>query len=491
MVIDAESIIMFGMVIIGREVIKNRSCKLLILKELSIIESGAIDMDEFYTKIAGITFNGRQRFVPYLNVGDHLRVVREPNNEYDSNAIAIYDKHQNQLGYIGKNVAASLAPRMDEGEIVDVTVSNITGGGDYAFGVNIHVCIAEKNHNDDQSKDEIILPPIHLEELSNTDYWNDSNQSFGGITMRRSMADMALFSGKYNMALHLVGGYADTDLKSALIRLQACEKLGDFETAYDIYRKMSNGEYYQTDSSLCSAIGKRYESLGINANIKSLDLPKLNKDDYNASQEKEAFDESYVSVGEALSYMRNYLNQHPNDFNGYIQVLNEMVSNSDRDTVIRGNAYAAELFWMLKDYGEAFKAYLFAARIARNKAIYYGFCGNALKNLIIYNEEDRIYGNLLIASVINQRAIHLDFSNPRWHFYQGLILELLGDFLINNLGEKNSFALDIFTGSLDEYDVALALISPRQESLRRAIVTCRDKHLKYIGDVSIMKRNPS
>lgn len=100
-------------------------------------------MDAFYSKIAGVTFDNRQYYISNLSVGDQLIVMREYNNAYDANAIALYDRAKNQLGYIRKEVAAQLAPRIDCGEKISVYVDSVTGGDDYNYGVNIKIVIGE------------------------------------------------------------------------------------------------------------------------------------------------------------------------------------------------------------------------------------------------------------------------------------------------------------------------------------------------------------
>lgn len=91
----------------------------------------------FHSKIVGVTFNGRQRFIPGLRTGEELQVKRESWNPYDKNAIAVYDGRGNQLGYISKELASDLAPKMDGGVQYRISVASVTGGNGYSYGVNI------------------------------------------------------------------------------------------------------------------------------------------------------------------------------------------------------------------------------------------------------------------------------------------------------------------------------------------------------------------
>jgi single-stranded-DNA-specific exonuclease len=94
----------------------------------------------FYLKVAGVTFEGRQKVVAKLKMGDSLFLVREPNNPYDRFAIAIFDSSKEQIGYIPASNNGSLAYSMDHGHQYKVTVSSITGGGiDCSYGVNIFI----------------------------------------------------------------------------------------------------------------------------------------------------------------------------------------------------------------------------------------------------------------------------------------------------------------------------------------------------------------
>lgn len=100
-------------------------------------------VEKFYSKIVGVTYGNRQKYVSRLKAGDALMVEREKDNPHDSNAIALY-KDYNMLGYIKKEVAAQLAPIIDSGKSVSVTVSAVTGGSGLSYGANIEIVIDPK-----------------------------------------------------------------------------------------------------------------------------------------------------------------------------------------------------------------------------------------------------------------------------------------------------------------------------------------------------------
>ena len=92
----------------------------------------------FYTKIVGTTFVE----IDYttLNVGQSLTLVREPNNEFDKNAIAVF-LEQNKLGYIKKTIAKDLSKGIDKGNNIKCTLESLTGGSKSKEnrGINIKI----------------------------------------------------------------------------------------------------------------------------------------------------------------------------------------------------------------------------------------------------------------------------------------------------------------------------------------------------------------
>lgn len=68
---------------------------------------------KFSTRVAGIHYNKGD--VYGLEVGGLLRLVREPNNPYDSNAVRVEMPTGTVVGWIPREIAASLARDMDAG----------------------------------------------------------------------------------------------------------------------------------------------------------------------------------------------------------------------------------------------------------------------------------------------------------------------------------------------------------------------------------------
>lgn len=100
--------------------------------------AGIADARSFHTKLAGVTFEGRQDTVGRISAGTPLRLVRQPDNPYDSSACALFDPHGDQVGFLNRRLAAALAPAIDAGVAYEVEVTEVTGGqGEQSLGVNV------------------------------------------------------------------------------------------------------------------------------------------------------------------------------------------------------------------------------------------------------------------------------------------------------------------------------------------------------------------
>ncbi len=104
------------------------------------------DAPHFHTKIAGVSFEGRQDTIAGLRAGVPLQLRRQPDNPHDANAIAVCYGNL-QLGYFNKRLAAHIAPLVDAGARYTARVASLTGpstdsgqGGQRKHrGVNIFV----------------------------------------------------------------------------------------------------------------------------------------------------------------------------------------------------------------------------------------------------------------------------------------------------------------------------------------------------------------
>ena len=96
------------------------------------------DAAEFFTKVVGVTFEGRQDVIGGLVAGSPLELRREPDNPYDANAVAVYFGAL-RIGFLRKEIARRLAPKFDAGERYRAEIGSLTGGGTRSLGVNLFV----------------------------------------------------------------------------------------------------------------------------------------------------------------------------------------------------------------------------------------------------------------------------------------------------------------------------------------------------------------
>lgn len=103
-------------------------------------------------KVAGVTYENRQSIIAALRGNEPVRVVPEPDNKYDPNALAIHIATSDGVqhcGYVPRYLAADIAPHL-EGEAVMAELAEITGGfeiddGEYAaYGLRIRVEIPDE-----------------------------------------------------------------------------------------------------------------------------------------------------------------------------------------------------------------------------------------------------------------------------------------------------------------------------------------------------------
>jgi hypothetical protein len=99
---------------------------------------------QFHSKIVGVTKpnpdgSDRQAIIARCQVGESLLLVREPDNRFDPDAVAVRRTNGEQLGYLSADLADEMARLLDRGERIEVQISDLTGGGRKARGVNIRI----------------------------------------------------------------------------------------------------------------------------------------------------------------------------------------------------------------------------------------------------------------------------------------------------------------------------------------------------------------
>ncbi len=98
---------------------------------------GVEESPTLYTKVVGVTFDGRQEVLAGCRVGDPLRLRRQPQNPHDPHAVLVTTEDGRAVGYLNAQLAGRLAPSIDMGARYRVTVAAITGGGERSVGMNI------------------------------------------------------------------------------------------------------------------------------------------------------------------------------------------------------------------------------------------------------------------------------------------------------------------------------------------------------------------
>lgn len=135
---------------------------------------------EFYTKVVGVTYDNRQQYIKQCYKGQQLDLIRDKFNPYDKNAIAIY-AGDNQLGFLSKDLAQKLAPKMDSGTIYECSAECVTGGTQNFYGLNIKIStmginkpsISSSNYSNSITKSN---SPYNNSQ-SNSNYNNSQNLS--------------------------------------------------------------------------------------------------------------------------------------------------------------------------------------------------------------------------------------------------------------------------------------------------------------------------
>lgn len=72
----------------------------------------------FTFRVVGDFVGNRSQLIARLSIGEPLRLVREPNNPHDKNAVAVHNSAGTMLGYLKRDVADWFGPRMDSRRVV-------------------------------------------------------------------------------------------------------------------------------------------------------------------------------------------------------------------------------------------------------------------------------------------------------------------------------------------------------------------------------------
>jgi hypothetical protein len=103
----------------------------------------------FFTKVAGVTHEGRQQIVARCSVGERLILQRDPTNAFDKGAIKVMRLNGEQLGFLPEHVSrgdhsSGLAFQMDRGAKFQCRIIGLTGDKGKSLGVNIELTDGEE-----------------------------------------------------------------------------------------------------------------------------------------------------------------------------------------------------------------------------------------------------------------------------------------------------------------------------------------------------------
>jgi hypothetical protein len=79
--------------------------------------------------LSGCQYHRAEGVWDFLRIGEALRLVREPLNQHDPNAIAVYFKND-RLGYVPRSENRALAVMMDHGEEIRGHVTRLINDAD-------------------------------------------------------------------------------------------------------------------------------------------------------------------------------------------------------------------------------------------------------------------------------------------------------------------------------------------------------------------------
>ena len=80
------------------------------------------------SQVAGFQYYRGETIWPALRVGQKLKLVREPANAFDRDAVAVYC-HGDKLGFVPQLENRAIAQMLDRGEQLDAQIAELDGEG--------------------------------------------------------------------------------------------------------------------------------------------------------------------------------------------------------------------------------------------------------------------------------------------------------------------------------------------------------------------------
>lgn len=175
-----------------------------------------LNMTSYHSKLVGVTFNNRQDTIGILKGDEELRFRREPENEFDKNAVAVdvllastvqghsdnMDVHEIDewlpIGYIARDKNSELAQLLTDGREAHITMNEITGGGEgSSYGVNVYIEY-EKERRLTRTANAILVKDYFGNEIFYDDVLHEYTNALGEIYLSGSaFASEDDFDGEY------------------------------------------------------------------------------------------------------------------------------------------------------------------------------------------------------------------------------------------------------------------------------------------------------
>lgn len=421
-------------------------------------------------RLTGVTFEGRQRTIARLSVQDDIYLMRDPFNPYDRNAIGVMNSRGESIGWIPRETAAYVAPRIDGGTLYEVRINRILGGNDgLAYGVEIRlkeVATAsgtrapsdiwdpfdDRDFQDswdlfDASVPKPIDPDMarirdHLfhELMNQTEVEKEAMMKRLNQAIRESQEKTILAGDFEELAMLLRNRWLS--MESIRSFAEFCFRTGRFQDCYRVLLTLERLSEECGNHDLvrfCREQQRVFHSFGY-------DEPLPAPSDELRPQSTERGDETYPELDRVNVMIEN------GRVDELITMLNREVGGTDRE--LRAGAFfdMGELYFQQNNLWEAYSCYMQAIRENPNKALYWGFAAQSLH---------RMKSPPLKASRLIMNAIQLDPENARWHLLQSL-------FLLNASRTEN--LEELMEQAVYEAELALSLCRPEQTSLRTAVL---------------------
>lgn len=111
---------------------------------LGKIDQTNLDFEEipYVVNVAGVSWENRQNLILKLENNAEVFLIRNPENQYDRNAIAVKTDDGMQIGWVPKGIAKVLAPEIDAGILWSAKVEKIIGQEQQLKGVLIKLFLS-------------------------------------------------------------------------------------------------------------------------------------------------------------------------------------------------------------------------------------------------------------------------------------------------------------------------------------------------------------